>query len=196
MEGGIDNQVEPKSKFSKRQRQRQCIVECLYMWEMQRDLPVEELFAAYCEEKRENVEEEVLQADFVLDSLKGVSNYSDVLDEKIRNCAKNWSFSRIAKMDLAILRLAIYELFFVKTPLLSSLSHSSMQSRAAQAAIRPSRITGNALSPTVVPMKTQFDREALNKMAAITASSKNTEWAKTELKSLFFFVIFILLFTL
>ncbi|MFQ6723321.1 MAG: transcription antitermination factor NusB [Opitutales bacterium] len=116
MEGGIDNQVEPKSKFSKRQRQRQCIVECLYMWEMQRDLPVEELFAAYCEEKRENVEEEVLQADFVLDSLKGVSNYSDVLDEKIRNCAKNWSFSRIAKMDLAILRLAIYELFFVKTP--------------------------------------------------------------------------------
>ena len=116
MEGGIDNQVESKSKFSKRQRQRQCIVECLYMWEMQRDLPVEELFAAYCEEKRENVEEEVLQADFVLDSLKGVSNYSDVLDEKIRNCAKNWSFSRIAKMDLAILRLAIYELFFVKTP--------------------------------------------------------------------------------
>ena len=116
MEGGIDNQVESKSKFSKRQRQRQCIVECLYMWEMQRDLPVEELFAAYREEKRENVEEEVLQADFVLDSLKGVSNYSDVLDEKIRNCAKNWSFSRIAKMDLAILRLAIYELFFVKTP--------------------------------------------------------------------------------
>lgn len=116
MEGGIDNQVESKSKFSKRQRQRQCIVECLYMWEMQRDLPVEELFAAYREEKREDVEEEVLQADFVLDSLKGVSNYSDVLDEKIRNCAKNWSFSRIAKMDLAILRLAIYELFFVKTP--------------------------------------------------------------------------------
>ena len=116
MEGGINDEVDPKVKFSKRQRQRQCIVECLYMWEMQRDLPVEELFAAYCEEKRENVEEEVLQADFVLDSLKGVSNYSDVLDEKIRNCAKNWSFSRIAKMDLAILRLAIYELFFVKTP--------------------------------------------------------------------------------
>ena len=116
MEGGIDNQVDSKTKFSKRQQQRQCIVECLYMWEMQRDLPVEELFAAYCEEKREKVEEEILYADFVLDSLKGVSNYSEVLDEKIRNCAKNWSFSRIAKIDLAILRLAIYELFFVKTP--------------------------------------------------------------------------------
>lgn len=116
MEGGIDDQVDLKVKFSKRQRQRQCIVECLYMWEMQRDLPVEELFAAYCEEKREDVDEEILQASFVLDSLKGVSNYSDVLDEKIRSCAQNWSFSRIAKMDLAILRLAIYELFFVKTP--------------------------------------------------------------------------------
>ena len=33
-----------------------------------------------------------------------------------RRRAQNWSFSRIAKMDLAILRLAIYELFFVKTP--------------------------------------------------------------------------------
>ncbi len=116
MEGGIDNQIGLKTKFSKRQRQRQCIVECLYMWEMQRDLSVEEVFAVYCEEKHEEVEEEILQADFVLNCLKGVSNYVDVLDEKIRNCAKNWSFSRIAKMDLAILRLAIYELFFVKTP--------------------------------------------------------------------------------
>ena len=108
--------TEKKLKFSKRQRQRQCIVECLYMWEMQRDLLVEDLFATYCEEKRELVEEEILQADFVLDSFKGVVNYCDVLDEKIRNCAKNWSFLRIAKMDLAILRLAIFELFFVKTP--------------------------------------------------------------------------------
>ena len=116
MEGGIDDQGDPKVKFSKRQRQRQCIVECLYMWEMQRDLLVEDLFTAYCEEKRDEVDEEILQASFVLDSLKGVSNYSDVLDEKIRSCAQNWSFSRIAKMDLAILRLAIYELFFVKTP--------------------------------------------------------------------------------
>lgn len=116
MEGEIENQVKPKSKFSKRQRQRQCIVECLYMWEMQRDLPIEELFSIYCEEKHEEVDEEILQADFVFDSLKGVANYFEILDEKIRNCTKNWSFSRIAKMDLAILRLAIYELFFVKTP--------------------------------------------------------------------------------
>ena len=95
MEGGIDNQVEPKSKFSKRQRQRQCIVECLYMWEMQRDLPVEELFAAYREEKRENVEEEVLQADFVLDSLKAKKTQLRYADAILVNRKNNSNREKI-----------------------------------------------------------------------------------------------------
>ncbi|GHB90870.1 transcription antitermination factor NusB [Cerasicoccus arenae] len=34
------------------------------------------------------------------------------VDEVIREYARNWSFDRIAKVDLAILRLAIYELNF------------------------------------------------------------------------------------
>jgi len=34
------------------------------------------------------------------------------IDDKIRLYLENWDFSRIAKIDLAILRLAIYELLF------------------------------------------------------------------------------------
>ena len=36
------------------------------------------------------------------------------IDEVIRAHARNWTFSRIAKVDLAILRLALYELLFRK----------------------------------------------------------------------------------
>ena len=36
----------------------------------------------------------------------------EAVDTTIREHAKNWSFERIAKVDLAILRLAIYELLF------------------------------------------------------------------------------------
>ncbi|MBQ6705640.1 MAG: transcription antitermination factor NusB [Opitutales bacterium] len=34
------------------------------------------------------------------------------IDEVISDCAKNWTLSRIARCDLAILRLAIYELLY------------------------------------------------------------------------------------
>ena len=117
MEDEFEHRITNTPKVSKRHMQRQCILECLYMWEMQRDLSIEDVFDAYCEEKRGEIEEEILQADFILNSLKGVVNYFEILDEKICNCAKNWTFSRIAKMDLAILRLAIFELFFLKTPI-------------------------------------------------------------------------------
>ena len=39
---------------------------------------------------------------------------SEEIDGKIREIANNWDFKRIAKIDLAILRLAIFELLFRK----------------------------------------------------------------------------------
>ena len=99
---------------SKRRQQRQCIIECLYMWNMQPEVPVETLLNDYREEKSEEIDIEILKSDFVTASLNGVVNHIDFLDEKIKRFAKNWSFERIAKTDLAILRLALYELCFCK----------------------------------------------------------------------------------
>jgi N utilization substance protein B len=36
------------------------------------------------------------------------------IDERIRGLAENWDFERIAKIDLAILRLSIFEMLFRK----------------------------------------------------------------------------------
>ncbi len=105
-------QEEHKSTISKRRQQRQCIVEFLYMWQVQRDVPVETLLKAYLEEKADEVAEEILQADFIPEAVLGVVNHEEFIDDKIQKFAKNWAFDRIAKVDLAILRLAIYELCF------------------------------------------------------------------------------------
>ena len=43
------------------------------------------------------------------------SKLSDI-DEKIKACSENWEVSRIDKVDLAILRLAIYEILFDDVP--------------------------------------------------------------------------------
>lgn len=42
----------------------------------------------------------------------GAIEHIEKLDEEISKYAKNWTFDRIAKVDLSILRLAIYELLY------------------------------------------------------------------------------------
>lgn len=49
---------------------------------------------------------------FAEELVAGAVEHVDEIDESIRAYAKNWAFDRIAKVDLAILRLAIYELLY------------------------------------------------------------------------------------
>lgn len=46
----------------------------------------------------------------------GILGHLQEIDEFIERSATNWSFARIAKVDLSILRLAIYELKFTDVP--------------------------------------------------------------------------------
>lgn len=43
----------------------------------------------------------------------GVCQHKDEIDERIQAQSKNWQISRMPKIDLAILRMAVYEMFFV-----------------------------------------------------------------------------------
>ena len=47
---------------------------------------------------------------FAEELIHGVLDNLEEVDSEIRNYAENWDFERIAKMDLSILRLAIFEL--------------------------------------------------------------------------------------
>jgi N utilization substance protein B len=45
---------------------------------------------------------------------KGVTDNLDVIDEIIETCAPEWPISQISKVDLEILRIAIFELYIAK----------------------------------------------------------------------------------
>ena len=72
---------------------------------------VKEVFFA---EKEAPVEEE--DKAFILSEVEGVHENMEKIDEMIAASAKGWDPERMNKVDLAILRLAIYEMKFAETP--------------------------------------------------------------------------------
>ncbi len=49
---------------------------------------------------------------FALALIEGVFLHKDKIDHKIISVVKNWNIARIAKIELTILRLAIYEIIY------------------------------------------------------------------------------------
>ncbi len=50
--------------------------------------------------------------DFAEQIVVGVAEHRDELDRKIEEKSKNWSLGRMARIDLNILRIAVYELHY------------------------------------------------------------------------------------
>lgn len=48
--------------------------------------------------------------EFILKEVEGVKEHISEIDEMIANVAKGWTIDRMSKVDLAILRLAVYEM--------------------------------------------------------------------------------------
>jgi len=48
--------------------------------------------------------------------VQGVAEHLPAIDRKINTFLKNWKMDRVEKVDLAILRVAIFELFFSEDP--------------------------------------------------------------------------------
>ena len=46
--------------------------------------------------------------------MKGILEHKTEIDEAINTYAEGWSVERIAKVDIAILRLAVYEILFAE----------------------------------------------------------------------------------
>ena len=99
-----------KAQFAQRRDGRVAALQYLYAWSMNtpsnlaNDLVV---FFENCEMPREHYA-------FGEELIHGViENIADI-DARIKALAHNWEFERIAKIDLAILRLAIYEMLHRK----------------------------------------------------------------------------------
>lgn len=70
---------------------------------------IEELIANLKNETKEITQED---EGYINDIVHGVISRKEELDEKIKKYLKSWTMDRISKTDLAILRLAIYEITY------------------------------------------------------------------------------------
>lgn len=70
---------------------------------------IEELIANLKNETKEITQED---EGYINDIVHGVISRKEELDEKIKKYLKGWTMDRISKTDLAILRLAIYEITY------------------------------------------------------------------------------------
>ena len=93
-----------------RSQAREHILKLLYEMQFkQEEYEVEEVVLTYFENfPEENVSDN--DKTFILSEVKGVQQTKESLDEEIAGAVKGWSLSRISKVDLAILRLAVYEI--------------------------------------------------------------------------------------
>ncbi|MEX0329880.1 MAG: transcription antitermination factor NusB [Puniceicoccaceae bacterium] len=92
--------------MSRRRDNRVAAIQFLYQWSINTtdDLPgALRLFYEEMEQPRDYYA-------FADDLIHGVIHHLEEIDEVIRKYLRNWDFDRIAKVDLAILRLAIYEM--------------------------------------------------------------------------------------
>ena len=72
---------------------------------------VKEIFFA---EKEEHVEES--DKAFILSEVEGVHEHMEEIDAIIEQSATGWDLGRMNKVELAILRLAVYEMKYGETP--------------------------------------------------------------------------------
>ena len=92
-----------------RKKARDNAFKCIYELEFIKDKSLDDILLN-CYEENNNSEEEKQYIQMILN---GVKENIEKIDSIILSKLKNWSLDRIAKIDLAILRLAIYEILYV-----------------------------------------------------------------------------------
>ncbi len=97
----------------KKSQRRQCRIasmQYLYSWSINVPTNLNDSVCVFLEDQEEDRD----YYSFADELIFGAIEHSEEIDEKIRETANNWDFKRIAKIDLAILRMAIFELLFRK----------------------------------------------------------------------------------
>jgi transcription antitermination protein NusB len=98
------------SQFTQRRASRAAALQFLYAWSINKPANLADdlhVFFSGLEEPRDHYA-------FAEELIHGVIARQDEIDGHIRGLAHNWEFDRIARIDLAILRLAIFEMLYRK----------------------------------------------------------------------------------
>lgn len=92
-----------------RKKARDNAFRCIYQFGFEEHNSIDDILK-YCYNENENDEEEI---EYISKVVRGVSENLESIDQVILSKLKNWTMQRISKVDLAILRLAIYEILYI-----------------------------------------------------------------------------------
>jgi N utilization substance protein B len=97
-------------QFAQRREGRVAAVQYLYAWSINPPTDLAGDLALFFESQEQPRDHYA----FGEEVIHGVLGHAAAIDARIRGLAQNWEFERIAKIDLAILRVAIFEMIFRK----------------------------------------------------------------------------------
>ena len=86
----------------------------IYSLEIKKKEPIEEQIELYIESNGIDNKKAI---EYIEDAVNGIEKNKEVITEKIeKNLKQDWKIDRISKVDLAILKLAIYEIKYKDIP--------------------------------------------------------------------------------
>lgn len=94
----------------KRREARECAFSLLFQIDFWNEDEIENQVELYFEDYPEQIDEMNLK--FIKEEALGAYTKKSIIDKAIGEYSKDWAVSRIARVDLAILRLATYEIFY------------------------------------------------------------------------------------
>lgn len=96
-----------------RRKARVLAFQALYAWELNR-VPLEELtcFSWLDKNYRLSLDQDTVGFSIIL--VAGTLENIEYIDREIRTHLDNWDFNRLSKVELAILRMGVFSLFFQK----------------------------------------------------------------------------------
>jgi N utilization substance protein B len=92
-----------------RREARELALQMLYALDSNSSVGLRETLQTFREEQGDIADK---VREFAEDLVRGVQAERSVIDEAIRACSKNWSLTRMPRVDLNVMRLAAYELMF------------------------------------------------------------------------------------
>jgi len=103
-----------KEIFALRRAGRMAAMQYLFSWSLNRPEDLAADLRLFFEHQVEQQEQSRDHYAFGEEIIHGVLEHREEVDGHIRSLAHNWDFERIARIDLAILRVAVYEMLFRK----------------------------------------------------------------------------------
>jgi len=76
------------------------------------DEKLKKLYDEYIDSQENDIDLNNEDNEYIENVINGVEEKVNEIDEKIKAHLKDWNFERISKVDLAILRLSIYEILY------------------------------------------------------------------------------------